>query len=251
MTSLWTTDIFLLLIFSFLIGGIVKGVIGTGLPTIALALLTATIGIKEGMAIILLPSILTNLQQGLLGGHLLTVLKRSWPFLTATFIAIWPGAALLASTETALLSGLLGSILLLYAAFGLIAKSLPRPSQNAERWLSPALGTINGLLTGMTGSSVIPGVLYLQSLELGRNRLVQTMGLLFLTSTTTLAFALQKNHLLTPELVKLSAFAFIPAYLGMLIGIQVRKRISDQSFRRLFFLFMLLLGSYIVVRSFL
>jgi uncharacterized membrane protein YfcA len=250
MISLWTTDILLLLIFSFLIGGIVKGVIGTGLPTIALALLTATIGIKEGMAIILLPSILTNLQQGLLGGHLLTVLKRSWLFFAATFIAIWPGAALLASTETTLLSGLLGSILLLYAALGLYAKSLPQPSKKAERWLNPALGSVNGLLTGMTGSSVIPGVLYLQSLELGRNRLVQTMGLLFLTSTVTLAFALQKNNLLTPELIKLSAFAFIPAYLGMLIGIQVRKRISDRTFRRLFFLFMLILGGYIILRSF-
>jgi len=249
MTSLWTTDTFLLLTFSFLMGGIVKGVIGTGLPTIALALLTATIGIKEGMAIILLPSILTNLQQGLLGGHLITVLKRSWLFLVATFAAIWPGALLLATTDTAILSGLLGIILLLYAVFGLYARSLPHPGR-AERWLNPLLGSVNGMLTGMTGSSVIPGVLYLQSLELGRDKLVQTMGLLFLTSTTTLAFALQKNQLLTPELLKLSALAFIPAYLGMLFGIQIRNRISDHTFRRLFFFFMLLLGIYIIVRSF-
>jgi uncharacterized membrane protein YfcA len=249
MTPDWTTDTFTLLIFAFFLGGIVKGVIGTGLPTIALALLTATIGIREGMAIILLPSILTNLQQGLLGGHLRSVLKRSWTFLLSTFATIWLGAALLASTDVTLLSGLLGAILLVYSAFGLRMKNLPHPGK-MEPWMSPLFGAINGLLTGMTGSSVIPGVLYLQSLDIGRHMLVQTMGLLFLTSSTTLAFALQKHQLLTRELIVLSALAFIPAYIGMLIGVRIRNRISDTLFKQFFFIFMFLLGIYIVLRAF-
>lgn len=249
MNHIWTTETFILLFCSFFIGGIVKGIIGTGLPTIALALITATIGIREAMAIILLPSILTNIQQGLLGGHLKIVLKRSWTFLLSTFFTIWIGAALLARAEIALLSGLLGVILLLYSAFGLRSKALP-PPHNMEKWLSPIVGAINGLLTGLTGSSVIPGVLYLQSLDLGRHKLVQTMGLLFLTSSTTLAFALQKNELLTTELIKLSALAFIPAYIGMFLGVRIRNRISDTLFKQFFFIFMFLLGLYIVVRSF-
>jgi uncharacterized protein len=248
MLSSLTADTVALLVFAFLIGGIVKGVIGTGLPTIALALITATIGIREGMAIILLPSILTNLQQGLMGGHLLYTLKRSWTFLVATFCTIWLGASLLATIDIAFFSGLLGAILLAYSAFGLRAQNLPRPGK-AEKWLSPLVGAVNGLLTGMTGSSVIPGVLYLQSLDMGRHRLVQTMGLLFLTSSTTLAFALQKNELLTPALLQLSALSFLPAYCGMLVGVRIRNRISDALFRQLFFIFMLLLGIYIIIRA--
>lgn len=249
MNNLWTVETGILLCCAFFIGGIVKGIIGTGLPTIALALITATIGIREGMAIILLPSILTNIQQGLFGGHLKTVLKRSWTFLFATFCTIWIGAALLARVDIALLSGLLGVILLFYSAFGLRRTTLPRP-HSMEKWLSPTVGAINGLLTGLTGSSVIPGVLYLQSLDLGRHILVQTMGLLFLTSSTTLAFALQKNELLTAELLNISALAFIPAYIGMFLGVRIRNRISDDLFRRFFFIFMFILGFYIVIRSF-
>ncbi len=249
MHSFWTPDTLLLLCFAFLLGGLVKGVIGTGLPTIALALLTATIGLKEGMAIILLPSILTNIEQGLLGGHLKEVLARSWSFLFTTFLTVWVGAAFITRVDIAMLSGLLGTILLLYAFIGLSAQKIARPG-TAEIWLSPLIGSINGLLTGLTGSSVIPGVLYLQSLELGRDRLIQTMGLLFLTSTTTLAFALQKNQLLSRELIILSAIAFIPSYIGMLAGRRIRRNISEQLFRRLFFIFMLLLGCYIIVRSF-
>lgn len=248
MSPLWSTETLSLICFAFLLGGIVKGVIGTGLPTIGLALITATIGIKEAMAIILLPSILTNMQQGLLGGHLRSVIGRSWTFLVATFTAIWFGAALLTTINVSILSTLLGITLLFYAAFGLRAKKLPNPGRS-ETWLNPVIGSINGLLTGMTGSSVVPGVLYLQSLELDRDQFVQTMGLLFLTSTATLAFALQKNKLLSVELLQLSALAFVPAYVGMIVGIQIRKKISDQLFRRFFFLFMLLLGIYIVIRS--
>jgi uncharacterized membrane protein YfcA len=249
MHAIWTSDALPFLCFAFLLGGLVKGVIGTGLPTIALALLTATIGLKEGMAIILLPSILTNIEQGLLGGHLREVLTRSWSFLLATFLTVWVGAAFITRVNISMLSGLLGTILLLYAFIGLSTKKIACPKAS-EIWLSPLIGSINGLLTGLTGSSVIPGVLYLQSLNLGRDKLIQTMGLLFLTSTTTLAFALQKNQLLNLELIMLSAIAFIPSYVGMLVGRRIRQKISEHLFRRLFFIFMLLLGCYIIVRSF-
>lgn len=249
MLTNWTTDTLGLIFVAFFIGGIVKGVIGTGLPTIALALITAIIGLREAMALILLPSILTNLQQGFLGGHFRNTLIRSWTFLFATFCSIWVGTSLLTAVDVAYLSGLLGVILLGYSFFGLLSKNLPQPGRH-EPWLSPLFGAANGLLTGMTGSSVIPGVLYLQSLGLDRQQLIQTMGLLFLTSSITLAIAMEKNSLLTSELVKLSAIAFIPAYIGMFLGVRIRNRISDTLFRRFFFIFMLLLGIYIVMRAF-
>lgn len=248
MNTIWATETLLLIIFAFLLGGIIKGIIGTGLPTIALALLTATIGIKEGMAIILLPSILTNIRQGFFGGELKIVMKRSWSFYLATFFTVWIGAAFIPHVNIALLSGLLGIILIVYAAVGILATGIPQPG-SAEWWMSPSIGAVNGLLTGMTGSSVIPGVLYLQSLGLQRETLIQTMGLLFFISTTTLALALQKNHLLTTELLLISALAFLPSFLGMQIGIMIRKRISEQLFRQFFFGFMLLLGIYIICRS--
>ncbi len=250
MELLTQQEIILPLIVAFLLGGFVKGIIGTGLPTIALALLTATIGLREGMAIILLPSILTNIRQGLFGSHLKVILKRSWSFYLATFCAIWIGAYLLKRVDVTWLSGLLGMILLSYSGVGLIGRRLMiKPGKTAELWLNPIIGGVNGVLTGLTGSSVIPGVLFLQSLELGRDKLIQTMGLLFLISTTTLAIAMQKNALLTKELLMLSAFAFVPSYIGMSIGERIRKKISEELFRRLFFVFMLMLGLYIVIRS--
>lgn len=246
--SILTVENFALLITAFLLGGIVKGIIGTGLPTVALGIITATIGLKEAMAIILLPSLITNIGQGLLGGHLAVVFKRSWSFLLMTFFTVWVGASLIPLVNIGLLSALLGTILLVYSAVGLSSPHLPNPGR-AEAWLSPLFGSVNGLLTGLTGSSIVPGVLYLQSLGMSRDLLIQTMGLLFLVSTATLGLALNKNELLTGELLLLSAIAFVPAFIGMQVGIRIRYRISEALFRKLFFFFMLALGCYIIGRA--
>jgi len=63
---------------------------------------------------------------------------------------------------------------------------------------------VNGILTGMTGSFVIPGVMFLQAIGLPRDTLIQAMGMLFTASTLALAIALQGNRLLTVELGSLS-----------------------------------------------
>ena len=66
----------------FFLAGAVKGVIGLGLPTVSLALLTLALDLPTAMALLLVPSFVTNLWQGLVGGHLGPLLRRLWPFLT-------------------------------------------------------------------------------------------------------------------------------------------------------------------------
>jgi uncharacterized membrane protein YfcA len=79
--------------------------------------------------------------------------------------------------------------------------------------------------------------------------LIQAMGMLFTASTLALAVALQGNHLLTTELGILSAAGLVPALIGMVLGQRIRQRLSEQLFRRIFFIALLLLGTYIVVNA--
>lgn len=101
----------------------------------------------------------------------------------------------------------------------------------------------------MTGSFVVPGVLYLQALGLTRDGFIQAMGVLFTTSTIALAFGLHHRGLLAGELAILSAGAVGPALVGMVTGQMIRQRLSEEMFRRIFFAALLVLGIYIVVRA--
>jgi uncharacterized membrane protein YfcA len=101
----------------------------------------------------------------------------------------------------------------------------------------------------MTGSSVVPGVMYLQAIGLPRDVLIQAMGMLFAASALALAAALQQANFLTVEHGILSSAALLPAIAGMIGGRWIRKGISERQFRTLFFLSLLLLGAYIILAS--
>jgi len=233
---------------TFLIAGGVKGVIGLGLPTVSLALLTVTIGLHPAMALLLVPSFATNAWQALAGGNARTVTLRIWPFLLAATLTVWIGARALTRVDTSQLSALLGALLVVYSLFNLKHPHVAIP-RRWEAWAGPVAGAANGLLTGMTGSFVVPGVPYLHGIGLPRDARVQAMGMLFSASTVALAVALGGHRLLTPELAVVSAAATLPAIAGMIVGRRLRRRLSESSFERLFFLSLLALGAYIVARS--
>ncbi len=234
---------------TFFVAGTVKGVIGLGLPTVSLALLTVAIDLPSAMALLLVPSFVTNLWQALVGGHLKAALGRIWPFLSMATVTVWLGALALTRVDLAWLSALLGALLVVYAAFSLAGLRLAVTARQ-EAWAGPLAGAANGILTGLTGSFVVPGVLYLQALGLTRDMLIQAMGLLFTASTIALAVALGGNDLLSLDLGTWSAAALLPAILGMWIGQRVRRVLSEPLFRRVFFTALLLLGGYIIAGAF-
>ncbi len=234
---------------TFLIAGTVKGVIGLGLPTVSLALLTVAIDLPSAMALLLVPSFVTNLWQAAVGGNGGAILRRLWPFLLMATGTVWLGATALTRVDLALLSALLGGLLVVYSTVSLAGFHFTITTRR-EVWIGPLLGTANGILTGMTGSFVVPGVLFLQAIGLPRDMLIQAMGMLFTASTLALAAALQGNDLLTSELGTLSAAGLLPAIVGMVVGRRIRQGLSEQLFRRVFFASLLVLGAYIIASAF-
>lgn len=233
---------------TFLLAGAVKGVIGLGLPTVSLGLLTASLDLTTAMALLIVPSFVTNLWQAVAGGNGRAILLRLWPFLLMATTTVWLGATALTRVDLSLLSGLLGGLLVTYAALNLAGVHIAIPAQR-EVWAGPLFGTANGILTGMTGSFVVPGVMFLQAIGLSRDMLVQAMGMLFIASTVALALALQGNSLLTTQLSLVSVSAVAPAVAGMAAGRRIRQRLSEDRFRQLFFIAIFVLGAYIMAKA--
>lgn len=231
---------------TFLIAGSVKGVIGLGLPTVSLALLTVALDLPTAMALLLIPSFVTNIWQSMVGGNARAILVRLWPFLAMATITVWIGAAALTRVNLSLLTALLGSLLIIYAVVNLAGIKMVVPSRH-ECWAGPLIGTANGILTGMTGSFVVPGVMFLQAIGLPRSMLIQAMGMLFTVSTVALAAALQQANFLTLQSGAMSAVAVLPALAGMVLGQRIRERLSEHVFRNVFFISLLILGIYIIV----
>lgn len=233
---------------AFMLAGAVKGVIGLGLPTVSLGLLTAALDLPTAMALLIVPSFVTNAFQASAGGNAKAIIARIWPFLLMATLTVWIGASALTRVSLDLLSGLLGILLVTYAIINLVGIRIVIPARR-EAWIGPALGAANGILTGMTGSFVVPGVMFLQAIGLPRDMLIQAMGMLFTVSTIALALALQSNNLFAGGIGLTSAWALFPAWIGMVVGTAIRKRLREERFRQVFFGAILVLGAYIVVNA--
>ena len=232
----------------FLIAGGVKGLVGFGLPTVSLGLLTVAFDLTTAMVLLLAPSFVTNVWQAAVGGNGRAILSRLWPFLVMATATVWIGALALTRVDLRWLSALLGLLVAIYAGLNLAGVRIALTS-GQETWAGPLIGAVNGVLTGMTGSFVVPGVLYLQAIGLSRDVLVQAMGIFFTLSTVALALALRGGGLLDLSYGAWSGAALAPAAIGMVVGQRIRKRLSEERFRRVLFIGLLMLGIYITARS--
>jgi len=243
-----SAEIAALVLATFLLAGLVKGVLGFGLPIVALAILATTLGLKAAIALFIVPALVTNIWQCAVGGSFVVILRRIWTMLLAAMLFTWAGVGILAVANPKMASGLLGILLVLYAAHGLTRPQIS-PPRAWEIWLNPVVGAFSGVAYGLTGSLMVPGVIYLQALGLDRNTLVQSLGITFLSLTLVLGFSLSAHDLLPQELGLLSALALIPSALGMFAGQRIRHRISEDMFRKLFFWALPVAGLYMIVRA--
>lgn len=233
---------------TFLAGGIVKGTLGFGLPLVAVAALTPVYGLKSALALLIIPSFASNLTQAFVGRHLRALLRRLWAYLLAICIGMVAGVGVLSSADPRAMSGTLGVMLSLYALAALLRWELPSPGR-LEPVATPLVGLLNGTLSGMTGVYVFPAALYLRALGLERDALIQAMGLVFLVSTLALAANLAGRNLLPGDLALASAGAVLPSLAGQAIGQRLRRRLSDQHFRRAFLGGLLVVGVGILLRA--
>ena len=242
------TEALLFVAFAMFSAGLVKGLIGLGLPAMSLGLMMLAIDLKQAIVILLIPLLVTNLWQGLVGGHMLAIIKRLWSLLFFGAMAIWISVGLMVTTDTTILSIALGIILFGYASYGLIMPQICFPKR-LEPIISPLVGGISGTLAGLTGSLSVPAVLYMQALGMGRDALIQAMGIWFCLGSIMLSAALGGRSALPTDLAIISAGAVVPALIGMELGRRIRHGFSEKLFQKMFFSILLILGTYIAVRN--
>lgn len=234
---------------TFILAGIVKGVTGMGLPTVAMGVLGLFMPPVVAAAMLVLPSLVTNIWQLFAGPGFAAIIRRLWPMMIAIVIGTLIGIQLMTSDAGAWTTSALGAALTIYAAYSLVAPPLS-VSVHAERYFSPTIGFLTGLLTGGTGVFVVPAVPYIQSLGFDRGNLIQALGLSFTVSTIALALGLASQSAFQMQDLYLSTFAIIPALLGMWAGQKIRNIVSPATFKRWFLICLFVLGAELFSRPF-
>lgn len=222
---------FILVAAVFALAGFVKGAIGLGLPTIAMGLLAIVMPPVEAAAILLLPSLLTNIWQMVAGPSLRTIVRRLWPMMVGVCLGTWAGMGLMTGTSARYGTAFLGAALALYALTGIVSIRLALP-RDWEAIFGPLTGVVTGIITAATGVFVIPAVPYLQAIGLEKDDLVQALGLSFTVSTLALAVNIGAAGSLNVSKASITLAAVVMACAGVWLGQTLRLRLPSSVFRR-------------------
>jgi uncharacterized protein len=240
---------FAIISFIFLAAGAVKGILCMGLPTVAMGLLGLVMPVPQAAALLIMPSLVTNVWQMCRGPHLRALSRRLWPMMAGVLAAIGAGYGFMAADTGRSAALLLGVCLVAYGLAGLAGWRIARPAPRWEALASGAVGFLTGLLTAATGVFVLPAVPYLQSLALDKDEMAQALGLAFTVSTVALCANLVLSGAFHGDSAVLSSAVLLPALIGMWLGQRVRDELSQESFRRWLFGGLLTLGAWLVLKN--
>lgn len=233
---------------TFAAAGFVKGVVGMGLPTVAIGVLSVVMAPVAAATLLIVPSLVTNVWQVVAGPQFGTLLRRLATMMAGVCVGTGLGIGGLTGASSSTASAALGAVLALYGVVGLRARRFT-VSPRAEVWLSPFVGVLTGVITGATGVFAVPAIPYLSALGLAKEELIQALGLSFTVSTVALAAALALTGNYQMVSAGSSVLAVLPALAGMFLGQRVRERLHPEAFRRWFFIGLIVLGVYMLVRA--
>ena len=219
-----------------------------GLPTISLLLLTLFLDLSTAISLIIIPSLITNLWQSIFGKFLRELISEFWLYFIVSGTFVFLGTIFFETLDQKITTFLLSIIIIFYSF--LVLKGNVFKIEKSNLSLTKFIVFLsNGFLTGATGSLLLPGVFFFQSLQFEKRKLMQVLGIHF----TVLTFFLGISKLyfisyLTLELSYFSIISCIAAFFGMFIGNIISSKIEEKIFKRVFLYSLIVIGFLILIK---
>ncbi len=217
---------------SLIVAGLLKGIIGVGMPVVALPLLSLFIDIKSAAMLLSMPLIFSNLPQALEGGKTGRSLMRLMPVILGMIPGLFLGVRILLELDANAAKIIAGVVLIGVGAVTLLAPKLRLP----PRLVLPG-GITFGFLGGILGGiAAMPGPLvfiFLLAKGLHGQAFTKEASLYLVVSAGLLAILLTASRQFSWLDVAVSTAAMSPVWLGTYVGQQMRDKISPETFRKL------------------
>lgn len=226
--------------------GLLKGTTGLGYSSCALPFLVAAIDLKTAVVLVLVPAMASNLALMWKVGHFRETVRRFRLLYVALIPGIASGITMLLWIDQGLATRILGLLTMLYALFAIAQPQLSL-TPRLELPLQLPVGLLNGVLTGLTGSQIMPLLPYMLSLRLDADRLVQAVNISVALASLVMGLGLAVAGLMSWMLAGLSVIGVVPAVLGVSLGNALRRHLPAATFRTFVLLVLAVTGLSLAV----
>ena len=227
---------------SLVVAGFLKGVIGVGMPIIALPLLSLSVDVKSAAMVLSMPLIFSNLPQALEGGKTWRCLVQLMPVILGMLPGLFLGVRVLLAVDADVAKIIAGLALVGVGGVTLLAPEFRLES----RLVLPAgiaFGFFGGILGGIAAMAGPFVFVFMLAKGLRGKAFTKEASLYLVVSSGLLAVLLTASREFGWLDVCLSAAAMLPVALGMCVGQRLRDKIAAETFKTLVLLAVIAAGA--------
>lgn len=232
------------------LAGFVKGVVGFAMPMVMVSGLGTALSPELALAAVILPTLISNVPQAFRNGLAASrdALLSHWRYVVVVSAFIVVSAQLVNILHPRTLYAAIGIPVTLFAIAELSGRRV-RFQARHRRVMELGLGTVAGLIGGVSGIWGPPTVIYLTSLNTPKREQLQVQGIVFGFGSITLTSAHIGSGVLNAETVPFSAMLVVPALMGMAAGMYVSDRMDQERFRQATLVVLVVAGLNLIRRS--
>lgn len=241
-------SVWLLSFVALVLGGVIKGALGVGLPLISVPILSLWLPTGRAIGLLSVPVLWSNLVQARGGEGLLAGWRRFRGLILTQFFVTVLTVRLTADLPAQVLNILVaGAVLFAVALMSVQTRLVIVPRH--EFGLGILVGALAGMLGGASSLTGPVVIIYFLALRLPRDEFVRSISLIYLAGSLPIYGAMLWFGRINWTDVGLSVLALLPVYLGMRIGLAVRQRLDEALFRRIVLVFLVAVATMLLMKG--
>jgi len=231
------------------LGGIVKGVIGFGLPAFSIPFLALILGPRNAVVMLSISIVLTNLDNVRRDLSEWRNISRVLPYFIFGGVCVPLGVIFLQQGNPDLVRLIIGLAIYFNLVVRRYIPEMGGLGANTRRGIGAGCGFLAGFLAGMANIPAPVSIVYFTMFDISKNTFIFLVNA-FNTLTIGVAvttFALSGEY--TPATLSRASVALIPVYIGFWVGFRLREKLSQEKFFRFVRWGLFGIASVLILRS--
>lgn len=233
----------------FVVAGTVKGLVGIGMPTVSIGIMSQFAPPHFAIAVVVFPMLISNVWQVYRTGVGLDTIRRYKVLIGLMVVSLLITTVFTARVPADFLIGVIGLSVVAFSVTSL-AHTPPALPDHRDGVGQVITGISAGILGGFTSIWSPPLVTYLIARRVEAEEFVRAAGVLILIGTVPLIIGFWQSGLLNGETAPMSALMVAPTLIGFSVGEAIRKRMDPAKFRRVLLWMFLVMGANLLRRAF-
>jgi len=248
LSNFQTFELIMIMAFTYFVAGSVKGVIGIGLPTTGMAILSFFVSPLVALGLNLMPMFITNIWQFFKADNHLKILKQYKFFALFMIIFILFTSFYAVNLGNNLIRLLFGSIVVFFVITNLIGFN-PKIKSKKDILMQISFGSFSGLLGGATSLWAMPITFYLLMKNLSPKKFVDVSGFFILVGCFPVSIGYISTEVFSIEMVSFGLVGSVFGLIGFQLGEKVRDKINPVIFKKIVLVFFSLAGVKMIIQS--